>query len=260
MTAHGPRIGLARLQTGRVSARIRRRRDREQTVTVRDAGASPAVDAHLREAAHTIRTPLAVARSHAEFVLDGLEPGTAAHDDALVVLDELRRAERISDQLLALGTADRAETLVVERVDLAALAREVAERWSLAGEHAITADVAAPVVVMADRARLRDALDALVENALAASEPDGRIVVGARADAERGALRVADGGRGIAPADLDRIFERYARGSAPRGRGTGLGLAVVRAIAQSHGGEVTVASRPGRGSEFTLRLGRVERG
>ena len=66
----------------------------------------------MRDAAHTLRTPLTVAQGHAEFVLDGLEPGTQGHEDATVLLDELRRLARISDQLLLLATAEREDALL----------------------------------------------------------------------------------------------------------------------------------------------------
>jgi signal transduction histidine kinase len=68
---------------------------------------------------------------------------------------------------------------------------------------------------------------------------------------------VADRGRGIAPGDLDRIFERFDRGSAPQGSGTGLGLTIVRAITEAHGGRVVVDSELGRGTTFSLQLGPV---
>ena len=133
----------------------------------------------------------------------------------------------------------------------------VARRWSAASGRAIAVDADAAVAVPADAERLRHALDALVENALAATDPGDRITVGAQrlhaGDAAR--LIVSDTGHGIAPEDHDRIFERFARGGrSRRGRGTGLGLAIVRAIAAAHGGDVTVHSELGRGTTFTLDL------
>ncbi len=202
-----------------------------------------------------MRTPLAVAESHARFVLGALEPGTPAHADALVVLDELRRAARISDQLLLLGAA-HAPALEIAPVDLDALVRTVARRWSAASGRVISVDAGTAATVPGDAERLRHALDALVENALKATDPRDRVTVGASASGDAARLIVSDTGHGIAPEDVDRIFERFARGGrSRRGRGTGLGLAIVRAIAAAHGGDVTVHSELGRGTTFTLVLG-----
>ena len=123
----------------------------------------------MRDAAHSLRTPLTVAQGHAEFVRDGLEAGTQSHDDATVLLDELRRLARISDQLLMLGAAGHTEALLLAPVALDRLAGEAARRWSAASGRAVAVDAPAPVAVLADEQRLRHALDALVENALNAT-------------------------------------------------------------------------------------------
>jgi two-component system OmpR family sensor kinase len=243
MFAHRLRDGLTLLG---------RRRSHPLATAAPEARAR-AGDGFVREAAHTLRTPLAVAESHARFVLGALEPGTPAHADALVVLDELHRAARISDQLLLLGAA-HAPALEIAPVDLDALVHTVATRWSASSGRTISVDAAAAAAVPGDAERLRHALDALVENALQATEPRDRITVGARACDGGARLIVSDAGHGIAPEDLDRIFERFARGGSSR-RGTGLGLAIVRAIAAAHGGDVTVHSELGRGTTFTLVLG-----
>ena len=100
-------------------------------------------------------------------------------------------------------------------------------------------------------------MDALLENAVRHTA-DGdpiRLSVLRSPDGETARMIVADGGEGILPAELDRIFERFRTGSRLGGtRGTGLGLALVRAVARAHGGEVRVRSSPGKGSEFELVL------
>jgi two-component system OmpR family sensor kinase len=257
MSAHGLWIGLTLVQTAVVAVVLWMRRSRAEAATI-EAGHAPAAagdHAFLREAAHTLRTPLAVARGHAELVLTSLEGGTRAHADAVVLLDELRRAARISDQLLVLGTASHSAGLLLAPMDAGALALKAAQRWSATSGREIAVDAAEPVVVLADEARLRHALDALIENALKVTAPDGRIALGAAVVDGAAELTVSDTGAGIAPEDLGRIFDRFERGSAPRGRGTGLGLAIVRAIVEGHGGEVAVESALGRGTTFTLHLG-----
>jgi signal transduction histidine kinase len=212
--------------------------------------------AFMREAAHTLRTPLTVAQGHAEFVLEGLEPGTPSHEDATVLLDELRRLARISNQLLLLGTAGHASALLMAPVSLDALATAVGRRWAAASGRAIAVDAPGPVTILADEERLRHALDALVENALNATGPADRVTIHAAVEDGRAVLRVADTGEGIDDADRERIFERFARGrNAEHRPGTGLGLAIVRAIAIAHGGGAQVRSAPGEGATFTVRLG-----
>jgi signal transduction histidine kinase len=210
----------------------------------------------MRDAAHTLRTPLTVAQGHAEFVLDGLEAGTQGHEDATVLLDELRRLARISDQLLMLATAEHSDALLLAPVALDQLAADVGRRFSAATGRAVTVDAPEPITVLADEQRLRHALDALVENALHATEAGGDVTIEARMRDGRAVLAVSDDGVGIAAADRARIFERFARGAdAERRPGTGLGLPIVKAIAEAHGGGVAVESRPGAGTAFTLALG-----
>jgi signal transduction histidine kinase len=210
----------------------------------------------MRDAAHSLRTPLTVAQGHAEFLLDGLEPGTQNHDDATVMLDELRRLARISDQLLMLSAVGHADALLLAPVRLDEMTREAGRRWSAAGHRKIVVDDAGPVCVLGDEQRLRHALDALVENALNATGPADRVTISAGVSDDQARLTVADTGPGIASADSDRVFERFVRTSCTAGRpGTGLGLPIVKAIAEAHGGTVTLTSRPGAGAAFTLTLG-----
>jgi two-component system OmpR family sensor kinase len=213
----------------------------------------------MRDAAHTLRTPLTVAQGHAEFVLDGLEPGTQGHDDATVLLDELRRLARISDQLLMLAMAEREDVLLLAPVALDRLAADVGRRFAHSTGRSVVVHAPDPVTVLADEQRLRHALDALVENALHATEAGGAVTIDARVRDGRAVLEVSDTGVGIAAADRERIFARFARGAnAERRPGTGLGLAIVKAIAEAHGGRVSVASAPGAGTTFTLTLGAPE--
>jgi two-component system OmpR family sensor kinase len=210
----------------------------------------------MRDAAHTLRTPLTVAQGHAELVRDGLEAGTQGHEDATVLLDELRRLARISNQLLMLATAEREEALLLAPVELDRLAADVGRRFAHSTGRPVAVHASEPITVLADEERLRHALDALVENALHATAAGGEVTIDARVRDGRAVLEVSDSGVGIAAADRERIFERFARGAdAERRPGTGLGLPIVRAIAEAHGGGVTLASRPGEGASFTLALG-----
>lgn len=210
----------------------------------------------MRDAAHTLRTPLTIAQGHAELLLDQLRPRTPRHDDATVLLDELRRLARISDQMLLLGTAPQSAALLLDPVDLREMASDATRRWSAASGRPILFERGASVVALADERRLRHALDALIENALHATTPGDRITVSACTEHGRATLQVADTGHGVDPADLPTIFERFARGAHARTRpGTGLGLPIVKTIAKAHGGDVSLDSRPGEGTTVTVRLG-----
>ncbi len=234
------------------------RRRRTEAAGAEAGDARERGDARLREAAHMLRTPLAVARAHLRLALESLEEGSLERADALVALDEMDRAAQIADGLLVLGTTGARDARALAPLDLSALAVEVAGRWSATGGRDIGVDAPEGVRVVADRVQLRHALDALVENALCACAPADRITIAAHEEDGRAVLAVTDTGEGIAAHDLDRIFERFARGTS-RGGGTGLGLAIVREIAEGHDGTVSVTSRLGRGSTFTLRLGPVLR-
>jgi signal transduction histidine kinase len=231
---------------------VRRRQeavDEQQRAGERERG-------FMRDAAHSLRTPLTVAQGHAEFVREGLEPGTQGHDDATVLLDELRRLARISDQLLMLGAVGHEDALLLAPIALDQMAGEAARRWSATSGRPIEVDAPSAVAVLADEQRLRHALDALVENALNATGPDDRVIIAARVRGGDAVLAVSDTGAGVAPDDLDRIFDRFARGRGAEGRpGTGLGLAIVRTIAEAHGGRATVTNTPGDGATFTMTLG-----
>jgi two-component system, OmpR family, sensor kinase len=231
---------------------VRRRQDavdEQRRVAERERG-------FMRDAAHSLRTPLTVAQGHAEFVRDDLEPGSQGHDDATVLLDELRRLARISDQLLMLGTVGHTDALLLAPVALDRLAGEAARRWSAASGREVRVDAPEPVAVLADEERLRHALDALVENALNATGPGDEVTIAARVRGGRAVLAVADTGVGIEPEDRERIFERFARGRHAEGRpGTGLGLPIVQAIARAHRGRIGLETSPGEGATFTMTLG-----
>jgi len=120
-------------------------------------------------------------------------------------------------------------------------------RWTLGAVDEAT--------VLGDHDRLALALDALIENAVAHTDVDGRITVSARLEGATVVLAVADSGCGIPAADLGRIFDRFARVDLHRNReagGVGLGLAIVKAVAEAHRGSVRVQSTVGSGSVFEM--------
>ena len=210
----------------------------------------------LQDASHQLRTPITIALGHAE-LLAGELAGRPEARDIQVVVGELARLRRLGERLLLSAASEDPDFLHPEPVALDRYTMEVLRKWRPTADRRWSLGPLDPVVVQADRERLGLAVDALLENAVRhTAEGDSiRLSVLRSWDGETARMIVADGGEGILPAELDRIFERFRTGSQLGGtRGTGLGLALVRAVARAHGGEVRVRSSPGKGSEFELVL------
>ena len=212
----------------------------------------------VRDASHQLRTPVTIARSHAELIRDG-HCGDAPTEDAHVILEELQRLGTISDRLLLLAAAELPEFLRVEDVDFGELIANTGRRWRASAERTWRVAATADGLLLADPVRLSSALDALLENAVKFTRDGDAISILGRTEGSWALIEISDEGIGIPGHEHGRIFERFAQGEASdRGhggaRGTGLGLAIVKAIVESHGGSVGVDSSPGRGSTFTIRL------
>ena len=209
------------------------------------------------EASHELRTPLASLRAELELALR--RPRTNEELRAAIgsAAEETDRLTVLAEDLLVLARSDEG-ALRLERQPLAAgeLLDSVAGRFAArAGDAGVELEVDAPAGLEAvgDRARLEQALGNLVDNALRHGAGPVRL------EAERAngsvALRVSDAGAGFADDMLPRAFERFSRADGARsGSGAGLGLAIVAAIAQAHGGRASAANRPGGGAEVTLVL------
>ena len=136
------------------------------------------------------------------------------------------------------------------------LAAELVLRWQPVAARCWRLGQLQPVTALVDAERLELALDALIENAVRYTGPQDEIAVSVIADGgdQTARIVVADSGEGIAATDVPHIFDRFRTSAGPGARGTGLGLALVRAVARGHGGDVTVSSAPGEGSRFELTL------
>jgi two-component system, OmpR family, sensor kinase len=211
----------------------------------------------VRDASHQLKTPIAIARGLAELIRDDSGwDSPHRRSDVADLVEELDRLGELAEDLLLLATAERPGTLVLGPVDVEDLVVSAARRWSRTAERAWSVEVAVEGVVHADRARLDGALDAVIENALQATEPSDVISLGVRAVDMDAVVEVRDTGRGIPLAVLPRVFDRFAS-VGPEGehrRGTGLGLPIARAIAQAHGGSLSIRSLVGRGTVATFRL------
>ncbi len=218
----------------------------------------------LQEASHQLRTPITIALGHSELLARNLADNQDKRD-INVIVGELNRLRTLSERLLLIAASENPDFLRPEPVDLDLLAREIIRRWRPTADRSWQVGQLDQVTVYADRERLQLAVDALLENAVQQTSVGGMIrlsVYRARgADGKGGADRacarlvVSDTGTGIAPTELASIFDRFATGSGRAGRrGTGLGLALVRAVARGHGGDVRVRSVLGEGSTFELLL------
>jgi signal transduction histidine kinase len=225
---------------------------RREAAMVETQGAADREREFIRDASHLLRTPITVARGHAE-LLAVTTQDEQGRRDVDVVVTELQRLSRISDRLLVLATADNPSFTSVRDVCLPTLVAATVERWSAAADREWTFEATPEGTVRADEERLVCALDAVVENAVKHTKLGDRIIVRGSADADGAVLEVADAGAGIDPETLPRIFERFARQPHPNG-GTGLGLPIVKAIVEAHGGRIDVASTPGEGTTVRMRL------
>lgn len=193
----------------------------------------------VQGASHELRTPITVALGHADLLTRSLEKEQDINDLGIVI-DELGHLRRLTDQLLGLATLDEKSLLEVSDVEPVSLLNETLRRWSpVDRDWSVMAYDAATLRV--DGNRLRAALDALVDNAVKHTETGDRIELSAGRQGPMCAVTVADSGPGIPPDDLDRAFDRFTRaesGRTHRRDGFGLGLALVKAVAESHGGSV----------------------
>ena len=212
----------------------------------------------LQDASHQLRTPITIALGHAELLAGELAgSGRAEERDIGVVVGELVRLRRLSERLLVIAAAEDPDFLRPEPVALDRFTMDVLRKWMPTAERRWQLGRLDEVVVDADRERLGLAVDALLENAIRHTQ-DGDVIqlsVLAAEDGSAARMIIADTGTGIPPSERDHLFDRFRSGSElGDGRRTGLGLALVRAVARAHGGEALVHSTPGHGSEFELVL------
>jgi signal transduction histidine kinase len=209
----------------------------------------------VQDASHELRTPITVALGHAELIQRQASDPTVA-GDAAVITDEMLRLRRLVDGLLLLASTEDPHRLHLLPVDVEVIVVEALRRWAatprkwlLGGDD--------EAIVLADADRLAVAFDALIENAVQHTQENDTIEVGVRGRGSHAVISFRDTGSGIAPGDLERIFDRFSRADAGRSRrtgGFGLGLSIVRAIVEAHGGTVGVRSRLGEGTTFSVEL------
>jgi two-component system OmpR family sensor kinase len=212
----------------------------------------------VADASHELRTPLAAVRAYAELFTRG---AAARPDDLARSMQGIsRESERMSllvDDLLLLARLDEGRPLERERVDLRKVVAEAVETaQTLERERPIELD-AEPAVVVGDKDRLRQIVDNLLANVRAHTPRGTPVHVSVSRRNGTAEVAVADDGPGLADDQVAHVFERFYRADPSRARasgGVGLGLSIVAAVAEAHGGTVSAESAPGRGTTFRIRL------
>lgn len=220
----------------------------------------------VHDASHELRTPMTIIRGYLELLRAG-DPADVDQTRELL-LDELDRMQELVDDLLILARSGRPDFISPDWIETDEFLVAVMNRVKVLGERRWLLDAKPGGLVHADRRRLTQAVEQLAANAVKHTSEADRISVGAAwaenddGGAQQGArpglaknleIWVADTGAGIPAEDHQRIFERFGKGRNAAGtEGSGLGLSIVKAIAEAHGGTVRLESEVGKGSRFVL--------
>ena len=215
----------------------------------------------LADVAHEVRTPVATISGYLEAVEDGLQPLDA--ETIALLREQAARLVKLAEDLAAVTRAESGDLHldlgVVPAQDLVSAAVGAGQERAAARGVRLLADADRPLpAVRVDALRMAQVLDNLVNTALRHTEAGGHVTVRAETSRERVSFSVQDTGDGIAAEHLPHLFERFYRADTARDRargGSGIGLAIAKALTEAHGGTI-VATSPGRGhgSTFTVRL------
>ncbi|HEV7927622.1 MAG TPA: ATP-binding protein [Verrucomicrobiae bacterium] len=215
----------------------------------------------LADASHELRTPLTALRGELENAVEEASPLPELRDKIGSALEEVDRLAKIVQTLFAISRLDAGEAQQEwRRFDLAGVAADTAGQMSLLAEDkeiSVNCNVEQEAVVEGDRARIKQVVVNLLDNAIKYTPPGGSIQLNVRARDGKAVLEVLDTGIGIPAAALPHVFERFFRVDKARSRelgGAGLGLAIVKSICTAHGGQIDAKSAEGQGSRFIVEL------
>jgi signal transduction histidine kinase len=207
----------------------------------------------VNDAGHELRTPITIIRGHLELMGDDPQE---QEETLQLVMSELDRMSRMVDDLILLAKAERPDFLQLEAVDAGELTNELYVKATALAKRNWQLENVAKGRIVVDRQRITEAVMNLAQNATQHTQEVDTITIGSGIAKGKVRFWIRDSGEGILDSEQQRIFERFARVSSSRRRseGAGLGLAIVRAIAEAHGGQVQLRSQFGTGSTFTLVL------
>ncbi|HEY4416276.1 MAG TPA: ATP-binding protein [Verrucomicrobiae bacterium] len=215
----------------------------------------------VADASHELRTPMTILRGELEALTENKQLDAAVREQAGSMLEEVARLSKIVQQLFALSRLDAGEAQTEwARFDLAELAQTTAGQMNLLAEDkkiAIQCATSQPVFIEGDRARLKQVVVNLLDNAIKYTPPHGQIHLRVRSENERALLEVEDNGIGIPREALPHVFERFFRVDPARtgeAESAGLGLSIVKSICTAHGAEVEAVSVPQTGSCFRVKF------
>lgn len=207
----------------------------------------------INDAGHELRTPITIIRGHLELMEDDPEE---IQETRTLLIDELDRMSRFVEDMILLAKAERLDFLQLGTVDVAVLTEELYAKAKALADRNWRLDAIAKGEIIVDRQRITQAIMNLAQNATQHTKDTDSISIGSAISTGKVHFWVRDTGEGIAFVDHKRIFERFARAAHCRrpSEGAGLGLSIVRAIAEAHSGEVKLRSQLGKGATFTIVL------
>jgi heavy metal sensor kinase len=211
------------------------------------------------DAAHELKTPLAILQGELERTLQQAEPGSNMQQSLSSLLDEVRRLSGIVRKLLLLSLADAGRmSLHRVEVNLSEILAQMEEDLELLAPHLeVKTEIAPQLRVQGDRDLLTQVLQNLISNAIKYNFPNGWIQIYTRQQQASVLVTITNSSKNIPLSDQERIFERFHRGDPARTRkveGTGLGLSLSREITRAHGGDLTLDSTLSNQTAFTLTL------
>lgn len=209
-----------------------------------------------RDVSHELRTPIAVVSGHLELLGEGTATEAERRESMALVTGELERMNRFVEDLLLLARSENPDFLRLQTVALDTLCEEIHAKAKLTAERDWSLDSRSRASLVGDPQRLTQAVMSLISNAVRQTGPGDGIVIGSVAEAGSARIWVADSGPGVPESERERIFERFARGAGGRQtyEGSGMGLAIVRAIAEAHGGRVAVDEAAEGGARFEIEV------
>jgi two-component system OmpR family sensor kinase len=248
-----------RTEVGRLGMALNTMLERIEDAFAKQQASEERLRRFVADASHELRTPVSAVGAYAELFERGAQQRPA--DLARVlrgVRVETSRMQALIEDLLLLTRLDEGRPLERQPVELVGLAGEATEAaQTISGDWPLSIEADQPVEVTGDRMRLREILDNLLANVRTHTPPGTRTTLRVRQEGDEAILEVADEGPGLDAEDAARVFERFYRADPSRARdrgGTGLGLAVVAALVEAHGGRVEVDATPGAGATFRVRL------